>query len=75
MKPNEIREYREARGMSRADFATMMGVTRMTVHNWEVGRHPMSAAHRNVFNLLQAERAADREIQRLQKKLERAGLS
>lgn len=39
--PQQIRQTRKNAGLSMAEVADLMGVTRMTVHNWESGKHPM----------------------------------
>ena len=37
----QVIETRTAAGKTMDEIAAIMGVTRMTVHNWEKGIHPM----------------------------------
>ncbi len=37
----QIRQARLNAGLSVAGLAKLIGVTRMSVHNWEAGVHPM----------------------------------
>lgn len=39
--PQEIRRTREQAGLSVQQMADLIGVTRMSVYNWEGGVHPM----------------------------------
>ena len=43
MKPNPVNilQTRKRAGLTMQGLADLMGVTRMTVYNWENGRHPM----------------------------------
>jgi len=39
--PTQIKQTRLDAGLSMADLAELIGVTRMTIHSWESGRHPI----------------------------------
>jgi DNA-binding XRE family transcriptional regulator len=39
-----IRELREKSGLTQMDLATKLGVTTITVYNWERGRHEPKAS-------------------------------
>ena len=43
-QPRHIKRWRERFGLSRAELGRLMGVSRMTVYNWEHGVHPMKPA-------------------------------
>lgn len=40
MTPDEIRAWREARGLSQAGLAKALGVRQATVSRWETGERP-----------------------------------
>ena len=44
MTPDQIKAYRKAYNLSTADIATICGVSRRTVEDWEQGRHKPSKA-------------------------------
>jgi DNA-binding transcriptional regulator YiaG len=48
------REAREAAGLSRAEFAEALGVSRQTVGNWETGRVKPTAEHALAYGRLLA---------------------
>jgi len=49
MTPEEIREIRDALGLSRAEFGARLGITRLAVYQWEIGvTHP---SHPNIMKL------------------------
>jgi putative zinc finger/helix-turn-helix YgiT family protein len=48
----EVRFLRKYVGLSTADFAKMMGVTRETVCRWESGSHPMGAVADRLLRLI-----------------------
>ena len=50
MTPDQIKSARLSANLSMSAFAALMGVTRMTVHNWEHGIHPLS--ERDEFYML-----------------------
>lgn len=52
LAPVEIRFLRKHVGMSSADFAQRMGVTRETVSRWETGAGPMGAVADRLLRLL-----------------------
>ena len=45
MTPAAIKDLRTAEGLSQQAFANRVGVTRLTVINWETGKRPPSATH------------------------------
>lgn len=50
--PAEVRFLRKHLGLSTADFAQRMGVTRETVSRWETGANPMGAVADRLLRLL-----------------------
>ena len=40
MTPDEIRQWREARGLGQGDLARALGVSQATVSRWETGDRP-----------------------------------
>ena len=52
MSPEEIRELRTRMGLSQDKFARKIGVTQVTVYNWEKGRTEPSELAQNYLKLL-----------------------
>ena len=53
--PNVARQIREAAGVSRARFATELGVHEITVQRWEAGLHAPQGDVRRTYGRLLAE--------------------
>jgi len=52
MKPEEVKKIRLSRNQSQEEFAHSIGTTRLTVSNWENGKHkPSKVFVRNVQGL------------------------
>ena len=58
MKPNRIKFFREARGVSRQELAEALGVTYQTVYFWETGRsgHKLLEKHFAIADFLEVPR-------------------
>lgn len=50
----EIKDIRNALGMTQAVFATFMGVSKKTVEAWESGRNMPDGPARRLFAIIQA---------------------
>lgn len=50
--PQQITQARCKAGLSMEQAAELMGCTRMTVHNWESGKHKMPQAAWRLFEML-----------------------
>ncbi len=52
MEPNEIKELRKKRNFTQEQLAAEVGVSRVTVNNWERGHtHPNNIAKRTLARL------------------------
>lgn len=59
MGPKEIKQVREAMGLTQAEFATRLGVTASALESWEQGRRrPSEEATVKLLQLVQHHKAA-----------------
>lgn len=52
MTPDQLKSIRERLGLTQAQLATKLGVTRNTINRWEMGLHPIPPLAATLLPLL-----------------------
>jgi transcriptional regulator with XRE-family HTH domain len=52
MTPTRLRALRDELGLSQQDFASLLGVSQVSVSHWETGHTRMRGLHEALFDLL-----------------------
>ena len=62
VKANEVAEARHKTGLSQAQFAEVLGISKRTLQEWEQGRRSPSGAARTLIHIAQRHPEVMREV-------------